>query len=94
MGMSMHVIGYMPADEKWKKMKTVWDACKAARVEPPEEVDEFFEGEDPGDAPGKEVDLEYSGAAKEWKDDMREGFEVDVTQLPEGVRFIRFYCAF
>ena len=92
MGMSMHVVGYKPADEHWKKMKAAWDACAAADIEPPEAVSDFFDDEDPGDAPGKEVEIEGAGA-KEWKDDMREGYEVDITALPEGVRFVRFYCS-
>lgn len=32
MGMSMHVVGYKPADEHWKKMKAAWDACAAILI--------------------------------------------------------------
>ena len=90
--MSMHVIGYMPADEQWNKMKAAWDACTAAAVDPPKEVFAFFDYTPPGDAPGKEVKIDGVGA-REWKDQSREGYEVDVTALPKGVRFVRFYCS-
>lgn len=91
--MSMHVVGFMPADDHWRKMKAAWDACAAAGSEPPASVYDFFGGEAPGDAPGKEVEIQGEGA-KEWRDNYREGFEVDVTALPQGVRFIRFYCSY
>ena len=55
--MSMHVVGFKPADEQWKKMKAAWDACKTAGVDPPQTVTEYFDGNDPGDAPGMEVDI-------------------------------------
>jgi hypothetical protein len=92
MGMSTHVIGFRPADEQWRKMKAVWDGCEAAGVEVPFEVDRFFQGEAPGDKPGMEVDIKI--ALQQWDDgNYRSGFELDVTKLPEGVRFIRFYNA-
>ena len=92
MSMSMHVVGFKPADELWKKMKAAFDACKNAGVAPPLAVNDYFDGNDPGDAPGMEVDI-LSKAARSWKDDSREGFEVDVSALPPGVRYIRFYCS-
>ena len=92
MSMSMHVVGFKPADEQWKKMKAAWDACKSAGVDPPLEVHEYFDGDDPGDAPGIEVDI-LSKATRKWQDDSREGFDVDVSALPSGVRYIRFYCS-
>lgn len=92
MSMSMHVCGYKPADDRWRQMKAAWDACIDDGVDPPKEVADFFGWNDPGDKPGMEVQI-YGGAARKWVDDGREGFEVDVTALPEGVRFVRFYCA-
>lgn len=92
MGMSMHVVGFQPADKKWQKMKGAWDACEAAGAEPPDTVLEFFNHEHPGDAPGKEVEILGHGAAR-WNDESREGYEVDITALPAGVRFVRFYCS-
>lgn len=92
MGMSMHVVGFRPADEQWAKMKAAWDACVDAGTQPPKEVIDFFDGEHPGDAPGKEVNIRDKGA-EDWRDDCREGFMVDIQALPPGVRYIRFYCS-
>lgn len=89
MSMSTHVIGFRPPDERWEAMKHIWDACKVAGVAPPEEVYDFFEGVEPDDR-GVEVQLKGS-VAKPWRDEMAEGFEVDVRLLPPDVRFIRFY---
>lgn len=89
MGMSTYVVGFRPADDKWKKMKAVWDACKDAGTEPPKDVLKFFDDEYPNDKPGQEINL--GKAAEEWGDGDRSGYEVDIEKLPKGVRYIRFY---
>jgi hypothetical protein len=89
MGMSTDIVGYRPADEQWKKMKAAWDACNAAGIPPPTEVSEFFDDEYPDDTPGQEVALGM--AKREWSDDYRQGFEIDIEALPHGVRYLRFY---
>jgi len=38
-------------------MLSVWNACETARVEIPDEVIDFFDGEYPMDKPGMEVSL-------------------------------------
>lgn len=87
MGMSTHVIGFKPPDEKWQQMKDVWDSCEMAEVAPPEEVSEFFDWDNP-DERGVEVDLK----AEEWADDScRSGYEICLDDIPEGVKYIRFY---
>lgn len=92
MSMSTHVVGFRPADEKWEKMKAVWDACKTAGVEVPQGVERFFGGEGPGDKPGMEVDL--SGAVIEWSAEMKNGYEVNLAKLPPDVTIIRFYNSY
>ena len=42
MGMSTHLVGIVPPDDDWKKMKAVWDACDNADVDIPKDVSEFF----------------------------------------------------
>ena len=100
MSMSTHVIGFRPPDENWKQMKAIYDACTKAKVSLPEEVEDYFNGEPP-DPQGVKVELEdypsktnKLGAVKDWRDDMRGGFEVDVTKLPKGVTLIRFYNSY
>jgi hypothetical protein len=89
MSESTHVVGFRPADEKWNKMKAVWNACESAGVEIPKEAMDFFDSVAPGDRPGAEVEL--GEALQEWEDDSRQGYELDVTKLPPDVKVIRFY---
>ena len=85
MGMSMFVTGFWPPDEKWQQMKAAWDACAAAGVPVPEEVEDFFGGEAP-DPAGVEVDLPVRHST----DGSSELWEVDVAAIPEAVTVIRF----
>lgn len=90
MGMSTHVYGIKPPDAKWKKMKAAYEACQAAGIDPPEELDDFFGGESP-DKAGVIVDLTKSKAVSEWNGEMESGFQVDLTKLPKDVTIIRFF---
>ena len=89
MSMDTHIVGFRPADERWKKMKEVWDACESAHVPIPKVVSDYFNDESPGDKPGMEVDI--GDAVEKWGDDGRSGYEVNIDNLPIGVGFIRFY---
>jgi hypothetical protein len=91
--MSTNIVGFVEADDKWNKMKDVWDICKLADIDPPNEVLEFFDYVYPGDAPGMEVKLGFP-AVVEWSDSYREGYEVNLELLPENVKFIRFYNSY
>jgi hypothetical protein len=95
MGMSTHVQGFKPPDEKWEKMRAVWLACEAAGVGFPEPVAKFFDGEppDPAGVEVEESELRKSGAVTDWNDGRigAEGFEVDVRKLPADVTVLRFY---
>ena len=96
MSMSIHCIGFKPVDDKWKKMKAVWDACYEAGVKLPDEVDNFFEFDQP-DEVGVRVSEEIlvdCGALSDWEDEDANGFELDVLNLPEDVTIIRFYNSF
>jgi hypothetical protein len=94
MGMSTHIVGFRPANgpanDRWKKMKAVYDACNEAEIPIPAEVAGFFNGEPP-DPTGVRVGLENSTCVQPWKSNDAEGFEVDVTKLPKDVTVIRFY---
>jgi len=84
--MSTHVTGFAPPDERWAKMKAIWDACEAAGIPVPGEVGEFFGGDDP-DPAGVEVEL----PTREWSGDSGAGYELDVSAIPPQVKTIRFY---
>ena len=90
MSMSTHIVGFRPPDEIWHKMKKVFDACRAAGVPIPREVERFFNDEVP-DISGLKIDMTDHPSVMRYKDDMREGFEVDIKSLPPHITRIRFY---
>jgi hypothetical protein len=87
MGVSYDVSGFVPPDETWAKMKAAWDACRAAGVEPPDELWNFFGGAHP-DEHGMEVDIDdatveiHNGAQLEYR--------VEIAKLPKQVQFLVF----
>lgn len=93
----MEVSGFKPPDDKWEQMKSVWDACVAARIEIPAQVEAFFGGQRP-DLNGVEVDsteLFKVGAIADWSDEgMAEGVEIFVEMIPDDVKVIRVCNAY
>lgn len=88
MSMSTSVIGFAPPDKKWKKMKAVYDACLAADISIPDEVEDFFDGTEP-DPAGVSVVLD--GLLEKWATDSQEGYQIEIAKLPKNVRILRFY---
>lgn len=88
MGMTSHVTGYGPTDEKWGKMANAYHACRTAGVDPPDEIYDFFYGSPPTDLPGKKIDI--SGAVQAFQGEDEDGFDVDLEKLPKEVGVIRF----
>ncbi len=90
MGMSTSVYGIIPADEKFHKMKDIYDRCEELGVVPPEEVIDFFDGERP-DASGVVMWLEgNSDAITEYNHDMQQGYEVEISKLDPNIKILRF----
>lgn len=90
MAMSVRVIGFGPPSERWSQMKAVWDACMAAKVDVPAEVEAFFD-DGPPDDHGQEVRV----SSTDWTNgDMLVGLDVHVDKIPENVKVLRFYVAF
>ena len=96
MSMSMKAIGFRPPDHEWHAMKKVYDACTAAGVGVPHEVERFFNDERP-DESGVVIDLSGPpvghSCCKSYNADMRQGLEIDLTKLPSDIKIIRFYCS-
>jgi len=90
MGMTTSVVGIKPPDTTFKKMLKIWQACKAAAVEPPKLVQDYFNNEDPDEA-GVKVDLFNHEAVTPFKDESSEGFNIEVGKLPVGVKIVRVY---
>jgi len=89
MSMCTYVYGIAPADEKFRQMKSIYDNCVAAKIPIPEEVSKFFNYETPEEN-GVNINLRETKAVKEFKDDSREGLIVDLSKLPEHVKFLKF----
>jgi hypothetical protein len=87
MGMHSYVKGIKSPDApQYIKYKTIWDACKDAGVDIPNEVERFFDYEPP-DNGGIVVDI----PSEEWNDhNSRDGIEVRVSDIPSDVTIIRF----
>lgn len=98
MSMSLHVVGIKPADEEYNKKREAYLACEKAGVSPPAELQKFFDYDRPGEL-GIEVDLtrqphDLKRCVEEYRAEMADGYTLDVTKLPEGVRYVRFYASF
>ena len=89
MGMSTNVIGFREPDETWRKMKEVYDACKIANVDIPNEVDNFFNGEPPSDV-GVEVDIDII-CEPYAPHEVAEGFKIEIARIPDNVTHICFW---
>lgn len=95
MSMSTHIVGFKPADDKFKRMLKVWQTCVEAGVSPPKEVDDFFGGEKP-DPTGVEIHFydyktsKWIDGIKKWSADMSEGLEVDLRKLDPDIKILRF----
>jgi hypothetical protein len=88
MGMSTHISGYRPEDEKFLQMKSVYNACKSAKISIPDEVYSFFNGEDPNKISGVEVVLPKN-SIREINTDSCNCQEIDLTKIPKDVVFLR-----
>lgn len=88
MGMSTSVTGIKPADEKFKKMKAIWDACVSAEIEVPNEVGEFFDWETPDPSGVKVYGRDISGV-REYNSEYESGYEIQIDQLPKDIKIIR-----
>ena len=89
MSMSTHVMFLRSKDDPvFKQMAAVLNSCLDAGIEPPEKVLEYFNySYEEDDA------LEIEGTAHKWdpEDGGRSGFEIFVSEIPEGTERIRFY---
>lgn len=88
MSMSTHVVLLRsPDDPHYKNMLGILRAYEKAKMNPPQEIYDYFGGELNPDYP-----LEIEFEPTPWQDDFsRQGFEIDLDDLPEGVKTIRFY---
>lgn len=85
MSMSSRVVGIKKPDEKFAKMKAVYDACNSANVEIPDEVYDYFGDEEPN-CNGVVVEIPKSATTK--ITDL--SFEIDLEKLDKDIKILRF----
>jgi hypothetical protein len=93
MSMYCGIVGIKPPDDKWKKMKAIWDSCMAADIEPPSDVYDYFGDYEP-DEDGvtvSESELSNSGAIRPISEVQfsNRGYIIDVTKLPKDIKLIK-----
>ncbi len=86
MSVSYHVCAIKPADEKFMRMKRIYDECEALEIDPPKEVETFFDGYSP-DKNGVRVYLdtiesEVVGYETQWN--------VKLDELPKDTAIVQF----
>lgn len=91
MSMSTSVIGFVsPDDPTYQKHLKVLMACIEADIEAlPKETADYFGYDYPEECAAEEK-LLISIPIKEWGDENSEGYELIVSDIPEGVHKIRF----
>jgi len=90
MGMTASVVLLRSKDDPtYKKYLSVLKACQDAGIDLPKEVDEYFGGDGIDNNP--EAPLEIDFEPKEWSNEYAEGYEINIDDLPDGVKTIRFY---
>ena len=72
-------------------MVKAMNACKEAGICMPAEIEVYFEGTHNEDEPLKlhHHDCESKGIIREYSSEYESGYEIDVTNIPEGVVTIR-----
>ena len=91
MSMSTRITGFVsPENDNYKKHSRVLIACIDAGIkELPKETAEYFGSKYPEQYLLEEK-LEISVPKHKYGEDMSEGFEIIVSEIPEGVHKIRF----
>lgn len=91
MGMSTSIKGFVsPYNEKYKKHSKVLIACIEANIEElPKETAEYFGSKYPNSYLLEEK-LQIDIPSHDYKEEMSSGFEIILSEIPEGVHKIRF----
>ncbi len=98
MGMSTIIQGFIPdTDETYQKHKKVLLACNEADVSLPTETADYF-GYNYPELCALEEKLEFKLIKgvhySDFNENMVEGFEIDIRNLPKSISKIRFYNSY
>lgn len=89
MSMNICVEGINQPNEKWFKMKTVYESCINAGIQMPHEVLKFFNYNEPNENMIVE-DLKENPCCKKLDIENIDVFEIDISLLPKETSKIRF----
>ena len=84
MSCTIVIEGYVPCDEEWDKKKKAWIALKEAGLDITEELEEFFDYQNPTEIDGMKVDIDYEGDPN-----YKGGALIEVAKLPKNIKYIR-----
>jgi hypothetical protein len=100
---SLEVIAFRDMGGEFQRMLTIKKFCEEQKVSYPKEVEEYFEDSDGiGHAHESEEALRHGfmevrlrDALRKWRDEDCGwyGYEIDVADLPEDVKTLRFFAA-
>ena len=97
----VRISSIIPADEDYKKKLAVLHACREADIEPPMEIQDFFNLEEHGgdyepDADGMEEMEDPSYIEISGDIDWEEGvtYDIDVQSIPKNVKTIRVWAGY
>ena len=95
MSISINLVGYRKADETFHRMKAVYDACKKAKIDPPQSVEKYF-GYDSPTQYGNQIALkpDETPGITSYNENECDGFDVDLDKLPPEIRVLRFYNSY
>ena len=83
--MTTNIVGFKPPDETFSKMLAIWEACDAANITMPIEVDRYFARAKPNKA-GVSVNLDQHPAVEF----SITGVEVNLELLDPDIKVLRF----
>ena len=98
MSMSTHIVGVRDLDGQFALMMKAKLACEAAGIAYPKQLSDYFrfpaESEEYLRNEMESVDIAIAISRCDGVDGSDPGWEVDLLQLPEGVKAIRFFNSY
>ena len=90
MSVNTYIVGHESPSREWELKRAAYVACRAADMEIPDDLEDYFGGCDPENLPGSEVDI--SGVIK-GDPHYQDGALVDLTKLDKAIKWIRVYVS-
>jgi hypothetical protein len=93
MSVSTYLQAFRDLDGKFKKMMEAKKYCDKNNLSYPKEIKEYF-GElldqNDKDIEDEMAEIDIENVIEEYKEEMSEGFEIELSKLPKEVKKIRF----